>query len=218
MDYLMETVPLLLMGLKVSVELFVVTLVLSLPLGLPLALGERSRIYPIQWICKVYVFVFRGTPLMLQLFFFYYFFPIALNITLDAMPTAMLTFVLNYAAYFAEIFRGGINSIDRGQYEAAYSLGLTRWQTTKDIVIPQMMKVVIPPVSNEAIVLIKDTALASVIALPEMMKVATGMVNRTGSLIPYVLTGAIYLAFTFLLTVLIHFIELHYSKYDAKEE
>ncbi|MGN0709630.1 MAG: amino acid ABC transporter permease, partial [Anaerovoracaceae bacterium] len=193
MDYVSQILPLLLEGAWISVKLFALTLVLALPLGLPFALGENSRILPIKWICKLYIFVFRGTPLMLQLFFFYFFFPIELGVDLDAFPTSVLTFVLNYAAYFAEIYRGGINSIDKGQYEAAHSLGLTKSQTTFGIVIPQMMKVVLPPISNEAIVLIKDTALASVISLAEMMKVSEGMVNRDGTLIPYVLAAVIYL-------------------------
>jgi polar amino acid transport system permease protein len=218
MDYVSQILPLLLEGAWISVKLFALTLVLALPLGLPFALGENSRILPIKWICKLYIFVFRGTPLMLQLFFFYFFFPIELGVDLDAFPTSVLTFVLNYAAYFAEIYRGGINSIDKGQYEAAHSLGLTKSQTTFGIVIPQMMKVVLPPISNEAIVLIKDTALASVISLAEMMKVSEGMVNRDGTLIPYVLAAVIYLCMTFLLSVAIHYIEKHYSKYDRKEE
>ena len=109
---------------------------------------------------------------MLQLFFFYFFFPIQLNIQIDAFPAAVLTFVLNYSAYFAEIYRGGLNSIDRGQYEAAHSLGVSKRQTLFDIVIPQMFRVVLPPVSNEVITLIKDTALALSIALADMMRVS----------------------------------------------
>lgn len=218
MDYISQITPILLEGAWISIKLFALTLVLALPLGLPFALGENSRILPIKWFCKLYIFIFRGTPLMLQLFFFYFFFPIQLGIELDAFPTSVLTFVLNYAAYFAEIYRGGINSIDKGQYEAAHSLGLTKSQTTFGIVIPQMMKVVLPPISNEAIVLIKDTALASVISLPEMMKVSEGMVNRDGTLVPYVIAAVIYLAMTFLLSVGIHYVEKHYSKYDRKEE
>ena len=105
---------------------------------------------------------------MLQLFFFYFFFPLVLNIDIPAFPAAVLTFVLNYAAYFAEIYRGGILSIDRGQYEAAHSLGLSKAQTTFGIIIPQAMRVVLPPVSNEAITLVKDTSLARVIAVYEV--------------------------------------------------
>ena len=110
--------PFMVTGVKTTIILFVITLVLSLPLGLPIALGERSRFKPLSWICKFYVWVFRGTPLMLQLFFFYFFFPFTLDITIPALPTACITFVLNYAAYFAEIYRSVIESMPLGQYEA----------------------------------------------------------------------------------------------------
>ena len=120
MDKIMEFLPFMLEGTVLTVELFVLTLILSLPLGLPIALGSNSRIKPLSWLCKIYVWIFRGTPLLLQLFFFYFFFPLVLNIQMNVFFTVVLTYVLNYAAYFAEIYRGGINSIDRGQYEAAF--------------------------------------------------------------------------------------------------
>ena len=161
MDKVMEFIPFMLEGAVVTVELFALTLVISLPLGLPIALGSNSRIKPLSFICKVYVWIFRGTPLLLQLFFFYFFFPLVLNIQMNAFITVVLTYVLNYAAYFAEIYRGGINSIDRGQYEAAHALGLSKRQTMGDIILPQTMKAILPPVVNEAITLVKDTALAS---------------------------------------------------------
>ena len=212
-----ELFPPLLTGTKISIALFAATLVLSLPLGLHIALGENSRIPPLRWICKAYVFVFRGTPLMLQLMFFYFFFPFVMGWNIEAFPAAVLAFTLNYAAYFAEIYRGGINSIDKGQYEAAHSLGLTRAQTTFDIVIPQALRVVLPPVSNEILVLIKDTPLASVISLGEMMRVAEGTVNRTGSLMPYAAAALIYLAFTAVATVFVTYVEKRASRYDRKE-
>ena len=156
---------------------------------------------------------------MLQLFFFYFFFPIVTNGAVKFSPftTAAFTFVLNYSAYFAEIYRGGINSIPKGQYEAAHSLGLTRRQTMFGIIVPQTMKVVLPPISNEAIVLIKDTALASVISLAEMMRVSKGIVNRDGNLLAYAIAAAIYLFFTFILTFVLHKIEKRFSRYDSKE-
>ena len=137
MNKLMEFLPFMLEGAVVTVELFVLTLVISLPLGLPIALGSNSRIKPLSFLCKVYVWIFRGTPLLLQLFFFYFFFPLVLDIQMNAFITVVFTYVLNYAAYFAEIYRGGINSIDRGQYEAAHALGLSRRQTMGDIILPQ---------------------------------------------------------------------------------
>ena len=173
-----ESVPILLEGTIIAVELMIVTLLFSLPLGMPLALGENSKIKPIKWLCNIYVFVFRGTPLLLQIFFVYYVFPIAWGIHIPEFPAAALAFILNYAAYFAEIYRGGINSIDRGQYEAAYSLGLSRGQTMFGVIIPQMMRVVLPPVGNDIIVLVKDTALVSVIGVADIMKRTREIQNR----------------------------------------
>jgi polar amino acid transport system permease protein len=209
--------PPLLKGAVITVELFIVTLLFSLPLGLPVALGENCRILPIRWICKFYVFIFRGTPLMLQLFFFYFFFPMYLGIQTDSFTTAAFTFVLNYAAYFAEIYRGGLNSIDRGQYEASHSLGLGRGQTLFGIVLPQMFRIVLPPISNEVITLIKDTALASSIALVDIMRQSEGIVNRDGSLTAYLIAACLYLVFTFVMTIVLNRIEGHYSKFDNKE-
>lgn len=216
MDYISTIMPSLLRGTVISISLFALTLVLSIPLGLPIALGENSRIAPVRWICKVYVYIFRGTPLMLQLFFFYFFFPIYLNIRWAAFPTAVFTFVLNYAAYFAEIYRGGIKSIDSGQYEAARSLGLSRGQTFRDVVLPQMTRIVLPPVSNEVITLVKDTALASCIALADLMKVAQGIVNRDGTLFAYIIAAGIYLVFTFIATIILSRLEKRYSKYEEE--
>ena len=135
---------------------------------------------------------------------------------MTAFATASLTFVLNYAAYFAEIYRGGINSIDRGQYEAAKSLGLSRSQTLFGIILPQTFRVVLPPVSNEVIVLIKDTALASSIALVDIMRVSQKIVNRDGSLVAYVIAAALYLVFTFFMTVILTRLEKRFSRYDEQ--
>ncbi|MGI6212040.1 MAG: amino acid ABC transporter permease [Anaerovoracaceae bacterium] len=217
MSYVLMILPPLLKGAVITVELFIVTLLFSLPLGLPVALGENCRILPIRWICKFYVFIFRGTPLMLQLFFFYFFFPMYLGIQTDSFTTAAFTFVLNYAAYFAEIYRGGLNSIDRGQYEASHSLGLGRGQTLFGIVLPQMFRIVLPPISNEVITLIKDTALASSIALVDIMRQSEGIVNRDGSLTAYLIAACLYLVFTFVMTIVLNRIEGHYSKFDNKE-
>lgn len=216
MNYVGVLMPTLLDGAWVTIKLFVLTLVLSLPLGLPFTLGSNSRIAPFRWISKIYIWIFRGTPLILQLFFFYFFIPISTGIMLDPFTTAVITFVLNYSAYFAEIYRGGIESIDRGQYEAAQSLGLDRTQTMFGIIIPQAVKRVLPAVSNEAIVLIKDTALVSVIAVGELLKASRSAVNRDVDATAFVIAALIYLLFTFVLTMLSNYLERHYSKYEAK--
>ena len=157
---------------------------------------------------------------MLQLFFFYFFLIPLINRTtslqIDEFATALITFSLNYAAYFAEIYRGGIESIDRGQYEAAKSLGLTKRQTMFGIILPQTVKRVLPPISNEAITLIKDTALVSVISVGELLKATRGAVNRDVNPTAYLIAALIYLFFTFLLTMLSRYLEKRYSKYDVK--
>lgn len=218
MDKLMKFLPFMLEGAVVTVELFVLTLVISLPLGLPIALGSNSRIKPLSFLCKVYVWIFRGTPLLLQLFFFYFFFPLVLDIQMNAFITVVFTYVLNYAAYFAEIYRGGINSIDRGQYEAAHALGLSRRQTMGDIILPQTMKAILPPVVNEAITLVKDTALASSLPVIELMKATNSAVNRMTDMTPFFFAAIIYLIMTFVLTVIAGRLERHFSRYDAKGE
>lgn len=218
MDKIMEFMPFMFEGSIVTIELFVLTLVMSLPLGLPVALGSNSKIKPLSLFCKVYVWIFRGTPLLLQLFFFYFFFPMALNIQMNAFVTVVLTYVLNYAAYFAEIYRGGINSIDRGQYEAAHALGLSKKQTMVDIVLPQTMKAILPPVVNEAITLVKDTALASTLPVIELMKATNSAVNRTTDMTPFLFAAIIYLIMTFVLTVVAGRLEKYFSRYDDREE
>lgn len=218
LDVIITYIPFMLKGTCMSIVIFVATLVVSLPLGLPVALGANSRILPIKWICVIYVWIFRGTPLLLQLFFFYYFFPIVLHITMNAYITVVITFILNYGAYFAEIYRGGINSIDKGQYEASFALGLSKKQTTVDIILPQTMKAILPPVVNEAITLIKDTALASTLPIIELMKATNSAVNATTNMIPFFFAAVIYLIMTAVLTFVANKVEAYFKRYDAKED
>ncbi|QHI73950.1 ABC transporter permease subunit [Aminipila terrae] len=217
MNYVGVLMPTLLQGAWVTVKLFAFTLILSLPLGLPFALGSNSKFAPFRWISKTYIWIFRGTPLMLQLFFFYFFLPIVMNLRLDPFTTAVITFVLNYASYLAEIYRGGIESIDKGQYEAAQSLGLDRRQTMFGIILPQTIKRVLPAVSNEAITLIKDTALVSVISVGELLKASSSAANRDVNPMAFAIAAVIYLIFTFILTLLTGYLERYYSKFEGKE-
>ena len=198
MDKIMEFLPFMLEGTVLTVELFVLTLILSLPLGLPIALGSNSRIKPLSWLCKIYVWIFRGTPLLLQLFFFYFFFPLVLNIQMNVFFTVVLTYVLNYAAAFA--------------------LGISRRQTMTDIVMPQTMKAILPPVVNEAVTLVKDTALASTLPVIDLMKATNSAVNRTTDMTPFFFAAIIYLIMTFVLTIISGRLEKYFSRYDAKEE
>lgn len=137
---------------------------------------------------------------------------------MSVFVTVLLTFVLNYAAYFAEIYRGGINSIDIGQYEAAHSLGLSRRQTMMDIIMPQTMKAILPPVVNEAITLVKDTALASTLPIIDLMKATNSAVNRTSDVTPYFFAAVIYLLMTFVLSLLARRLEKYFKRYDGKGE
>lgn len=217
-EYFNQFMPFMLKSTIMVIEIFALTLVLSLPLGLPVALGSNSKIKPIAWLCKAYVFVFRGTPLMLQLWFFYFFFPFVLKVQVSAFLAVIVAFVLNYGAYFAEIYRGGINSVDGGQHEAAFALGLTKRQTMLDIILPQTMKAVLPPIVNEAITLVKDTALASVLPIVELMKATNSCVNRMTNMTPFVFAAMLYLIMTFVLTIIAGKLEKHFSRYDRKED
>ena len=214
--------PALFSGLLQTLRLFAFTLLLSLPLGLPIALGRISRFWPARALCSLYVWLFRGTPLMLQLFFFYYGLGIIaqnsglLFLRFERLTAAVLTFTLNYAAYFAEIYRAGIQSIDRGQYEAAKTLGFTRGQTMFKIIIPQTIRRIIPPISNETITLVKDTALANVIAVPELLKVAKDAANRDTNTTAYLLAAGGYLLITFALTVLYQRLEKRFSRHEQE--
>lgn len=219
-EYVGILMPQLLIGLKVTLQLFCLTLVFSIPLGLVVSLGRISPFKPLQWLVQLYLLIFRGTPLMLQLFFFYFglpfidfnpFTPELNNLVLDRFDTAVLAFVMNYAAYFAEIFRGGIIGVNQGQYEAAKALGLNSGQTMWHIVIPQMLRTVVPPVANETIVLVKDTALVSSIALIDMLKKAQQAVNRDMNVTAYLLVAIIYLVITMVLTYFFNYLERRMS-------
>ena len=211
-EYFLIILPALMRGLKVSLLLFFCTIVMAIPLGLPFALGSINKFPPIKWFCRLYVLIFRGTPLMLQLFFFYFFLPISFGIRLDDIENAVLTYVLNYAAYFAEIYRGGIESIDKGQFEAAQSLGISKIRTMFGIIIPQTVKRILPSIANETITLVKDTSLVYVIGVSELMKEAKGAVNRDQKLLAYVVAAGIYLLLTFLLTIVFKKLEKRFSK------
>ena len=176
-----------------TLRIFFVTLIFSLPLGLLVAKGRMTKIKVINLPVKLYILLMRGTPLMLQLLFFFYAFKPLFGIQLDRVLAAEVAFVLNYAAYFAEIFRGGIEGIPRGQHEAAKVLGFTRRQTFFRIILPQVVKHIIPPMGNEFITLVKDTSLAQVIGIVELLKVTSNWVSSAVDMTPLVIAGAFYL-------------------------
>lgn len=162
-------------GSAITLEIFCITLALSLPLGLFAALGRLSRFRLLSRLLEVYIWIMRGTPLMLQLLFVYFALPMV-GIMLPDIAAALLAFVLNYAAYFAEIFRSGIQAVPRGQFEAARVLGMSAPLTMRRIILPQVLRITLPPVSNETINLIKDTSLVYILAMNDLLRVARTIV------------------------------------------
>ena len=212
-EYIIRITPALLAGLDTTLSVFFLTLVLSIPLGILVALGRLSNIRPLVEILKFYIWVMRGTPLLLQIVVIFFGLPI-IGITFDRFPAAILAFVLNYAAYFGEIFRGGIDSIDKGQYDAAKVLGFTPAKTYQRIILPQMIKIVLPSVANEVITLVKDTSLVYVVGLGELLRAGKIASNRDASLVPLIMAGVFYLALTGILTVVFQKLEKRYSYYQ----
>ncbi|NUE66444.1 MULTISPECIES: amino acid ABC transporter permease [Snodgrassella] len=213
MNDVLNMLPELWTGAKITLSLFAITLLLSIPLGLVLALLRLSGIKALDYIVNFYIWVMRGTPLMLQIFFIYFALP-AVNILLPAYTTAVVAFVLNYAAYFAEIFRAGIQGVGKGQYEAAKTLGMSYGQTMRRIVLPQMWKKILPPLSNETITLVKDTSLVYVLALQDVMRVTYQLVQREFNLMPFSVAAAFYLIMTLILTWGFQKMEKRYARYD----
>lgn len=216
MEYILGILGPMLDGTVVTLQMFLVTIVLSLPLGLLLALARISRFKALRDTVGVYIWLFRGTPLMLQLLFVYFGLPLVpyIGIKLDDFPAAIFAFVLNYAAYFAEIFRAGIQSIDRGQYEGAKVLGMTYIQTMRRIVLPQVIKRVLPPVSNETITLVKDTSLIYVLAMNDLLRTARAIVQRDFNTTPFIVAAVFYLLMTLVLTWGFQKLEKKYAVYD----
>jgi polar amino acid transport system permease protein len=216
MDSLLLMLPPLLEGAGTTLKLFVITLLLSIPLGLVLALQRVSRWAAVRQTVNGYIWLMRGTPLMLQLLFIYFALPFVpvIGIRLPDFPSAVVAFALNYAAYFAEIFRAGIQSVDRGQYEAAKSLGMSYGQTMRRVVLPQMVRHILPPMSNEAITLVKDTSLIYVLALNDLLRAARNLVQRDFTVTPFIVAAGFYLVMTAVLTWAFQRMERHYARQD----
>ncbi len=211
-------------GFVISLLIFAVTLLCGAPLGLPIAFCSMSKFRPVKAISKVIVWIVRGVPLMLQIFIIYYVPGLLFNFPMfskidrwvfanwgisDAgrIVAVLIAFTLNYACYFSEIYRGGIESISRGQYEAGYVLGLTKSQVFKKIVLKQVIKRIVPPMSNEIITLIKDTALANCIMVCEIIKQAKELAATKAMVWPLFFTGVFYLVFVGLLTIILGKVE-----------
>ena len=214
MDKTLDTILLMLEGSTITLEIFCVTLALALPLGLFAALGRLSRFRLLSRLLEIYIWIMRGTPLMLQLLFVYFALPLV-GILLPDIAAALLAFVLNYAAYFAEIFRSGIQAVPRGQFEAARALGMSTPLTMQRIVLPQVLRITLPPVSNETINLVKDTSLVYILAMNDLLRVARTIVQREFDMTPFLIAGIFYLVMTAVLTYGFKKLEAHYGRYDS---
>lgn len=205
----------LLQGFGYTCLIFILSLVLSLPLGLVVTFGSMSKIKPIKLITRAFVWVIRGTPLMLQIIIVFYGPGLWFGFTIRnfRFTAIIIAFVINYACYFSEIYRGGIESIAKGQYEAGYVLGLSKNQTFFKVILPQVIKRILPSIGNEVITLVKDTSLANVIAMEELIMVAEEIMTINGIIWPLLYTGLFYLIFSGLLTILFNKIELKLDYY-----
>ncbi len=213
MGYLKDLMPSMLSGTMETMKIFIITLVLSLPLGIVLGVLRKSKIKLLARILEVYILIMRGTPLMLQIVFIFFGLPV-IGISLDRYVAVLIAFVLNYTAYFGEIFRGGIDTIDKGQYEAAKVLGFNKYKTFTKIIFPQVFKNVLPSLSNEVITLVKDTSLVYIVGIGELLRAGKIASNRDASLVPLVLVGFIYLCITWVLTILLNKLEEKYAYYE----
>ena len=214
---IMEMLPQLLAGMAVSVQIFAVTVVFSLPLGLIISFGRMAKNPVVRGITKAYISIMRGTPLMLQLFIVYFgpYYLFGIRVTNDYRLWAVfIGFVINYAAYFAEIYRSGIQSMPAGQYEAARLLGYNRVQTFFRIIFPQVVKRILPPVTNEVITLVKDTSLAFTISVVEMFTIAKQLASAQATMVPFVAAGIFYYIFNFLVAVVMEWTEKKLSYYQ----
>lgn len=204
-------------GMARSIAIFGLTLLFSLPLGLLICFGRMSKFKPVQFIFKLYISIMRGTPLMLQLLAIYYgpYFIFRIKLTLAYQFYAVvIAFSINYAAYFAEIYRSGIQSMPVGQYEAAHVLGYNRPQTFFKIILPQVVKRILPSVTNEVITLVKDTSLAFAIAYSEMFTIAKRIVAKETTMLPFFIAGIYYYVFNFIVAWLMERLEKKLDYYQ----
>ncbi len=192
-EKLWKLVGLMVEGVGTTLSIFFLTLLLSVPLGMLVAQGRMSKRRVLRAPVSFYIYIMRSTPLMLQIMFIYFLLPMVLPFRVDRFWAVIFSFVINYAAYFAEIFRSGIQAVPQGQYEAAKVLGYTKMQTFFRIILPQVVKRVLLPVCNEVITLIKDTALASTVAVVDLMTVAKKQVASSSSIEPYLVAILMYL-------------------------
>lgn len=205
-------------GMLTTFQIFFLTLILSLPLGLIVAFGRMSKNAIIRNITKLYISVMRGTPLMLQIIVVFFGPNLIFGLSISTnyrLPATIIAFVINYAAYFAEIYRGGIESMEKGQYEAADILGFGKVQTFVRIILPQVIKRVLPSITNEAITLVKDTSLAFTISVTEMFTTAERIAAAEASMVPYAVAAIFYYIFNYAVAFVMERIEKSFNYYKA---
>lgn len=210
MNLISDIMPALLNGLTTTLYLFFIVFITTIPLGFLVACVRVYAPKWLSWIVQVYIYVMRGTPLLLQLMVVFFGLPLV-GITFDRFPAALLAFILNYTAYYAEIFRGGILSVPKGQFEAIKVLGIGKVQGFKRIIIPQVFRVVLPSVGNEVISLVKDTSLVYILGLGELLRAGQIAANTYASLLPFAAVGLIYLLITGVITLALNAIEKKFN-------
>ena len=213
LEYVLKISPFILSGLKLTAKIYAATIVFALPLGILAAVGKVKGPRILKKILFLYTWIWRGTPLLLQLFFMFYGLPI-IGLRFSPFVAATITYTLNSGAYLTEIFRGGIESIDKGQYEAAKTLGLSYPQTMRRIIIPQTVRRVLPPTCSEAVNLVKETALLAVIGLPDLLRIATQIFTRDFNIIPFIVAFVLYLIVSSVLVKVFGKLEKKYSIYE----
>lgn len=213
MDNLQSSVLFILKGSIVTIKLFSVIFLFSIPVAVILSLMKVSNNKILKGIIGVYTWVFRGTPLLLQLFFVYFGLPVT-GVKLSRFAAASIAFILNYSAYFTEIFRAGIESIDKGQYEAAKALGMSYSQIMRRVIIPQAVRRVIPATCNEGISLVKDTALVATIGMEELLRAAKQILSRDFTITPFFIAGFIYLILTSIVMMFFKNVEKKYAAFE----
>lgn len=212
-EYIVNLIKILLEGLEVSLKIFILTLIFSIPPGIGVSTLSRTNSKIIRGITKIYILVMRGTPLLLQIICIYFAPYYLFRVSYNRFIAIIIAFSLNYAAYFGEIFRSGIESIPIGQWEAAFTLGFSKVKTFFIIILPQAIKKILPAISNEVITLVRDTSLAQVIGVTELFSIAQKQANFKFSIIPLLIAGLIYLIISMILTVIFNYTEKKLSYY-----
>ena len=205
---------LMLKGSVMNIKIFTLTLLFALPLGFIVAKGRMSKLWPVKTLVNIYIQIMRGTPLILQLIFVYFAPYYVFGFSYDRFTAVIIAFVINYAAYFAEIYRSGLQAIDKGQYEASKVLGFNKLYTFFHIILPQVFKIILPALAGEVITLVKDTALAQTIGVAELFRVAQNAASREFSTMPIFIAGVFFFVMNYVVSKFFNFVEDKMNYYD----